>query len=582
MDDAQLTLVNTPEAGQAFLTWLQEPHACLAVDTETEGLDFWRHDVRLIQVGDSRAGWAFPWDGWGGFALSAVDNYCGPVVMHNAPFDVVMTESHSRYQFDWARLHDTRQMTHLDAPDMPTALKNASDRHLGYYASSAQKALDFAMSENKWDWSTVPVDFPMYWGYACIDTILTARLFERLEPKIRRDFPQAYDLEMSTARIVSNMHRRGAAIDLQYCADKRDELGEYIENATSYVRNTYGVSPSSNQQVAAWLEREGWFAPDAKKTAGGKHSLDDEVLQELIARGSELASLVSNIRKATKIRSTYFDNFLTMHDNGILHPSINQVGARTGRMSITAPALQTLPRGSVVRNAFVSRHDDGVVITADSDQIEMRLLAHFAQDQGLIDAINSGDLHTATAQKVYGDPTLTKKDPRRQLAKNAGFAKIYGAGVAKFALTAGVPVAEAQTFLTEYDRLFPGVRAFQKRVEMIAHERADERSQTYVCAPSGRRHPSELSQAYKLVNYLVQGTAADVLKQQMTSLSNAGFDDYMILPVHDEIVFDFPRDIITPDTIKEIEKAMTMTEGWTVPITVSCDGPYERWGDKYA
>lgn len=580
MDDARITLVNTLPLLQDFLAWLGEDRTVLAIDTETEGLNFWEHKVRLIQVGDARAGWAFPWPTWSGPALEALRTYTGDIVMHNAKFDVTMIE-------EWlpgckvprARLHDTMLMGHILAPHEHKGLKAMCMRYMGSYASTLQRALDDAMSTNKWTWATVPLEFPMYWGYACVDTILTARLFDIVYPQIRATYNDVYTLEMATMFIVMSMERKGARIDLAYCAQKQAELGAYVEQGTQWCKDTYGFGPGSNKAVTAQLVADG--VPLYKRTKGGQLALDDEVLEELENQENQLARIVRGVRKATKIRSTYFDNFLLLHHQELLHPSINQVGARTGRMSVQNPALQTLPRGRVVRDAFISRPGN-VLVMADSDQIEMRLLAHFSQDRGLIDAIMAGDLHTETARRVYGDQTIGKKDPRRQTAKNAAFAKVYMAGVEKFALTAGISVDEARTFLQQYDVQFPGVRTFQQVVDRVAQERFRNEGEAYVVAPSGRRHIADNAHmAYKLVNYLIQGTAADVLKEQLINLDMSGMGEFMVLPVHDEVVFDIPREDVD-DAMRIISDAMNIKDKWVVPITAGVDGPFERWGEKYA
>lgn len=580
MDDARITLVNTLPLLQDFLTWLAQPRSVLAIDTETEGLEFWKDDVRLIQVGDATAGWAFPWPHWSGPALEALKTYDGKIVMHNAKFDVTMIEEHlPGYVVPRRQLHDTMLMGHILAPHEPKGLKPMCMKYLGSYASTLQRALDDAMHTNKWTWATVPVDFPMYWGYACVDTILTARLFDIVWPQIVTTYEQVYALEMATMDIVMSMERKGARVDLAYCAQKQAELGAYIEQGTQWCKDTYGFGPGSNKAVTAQLIADG--VPLYKRTKTGQWALDDEVLEDLEQQSNPLATIVRGVRKATKIRSTYFDNFISMHHNELLHPSINQLGARTGRMSVQNPALQTLPRGRIVRDAFIPR-EGNVLVMADSDQIEMRLLAHFSRDPGLIEAILAGDLHTETARRVYGDASIGKKDPRRQTAKNAAFAKVYMAGVEKFALTAGISVEEARTFLTQYDVQFPGVRAFQQLVDRTAQERYRTEGEAYVTAPSGRRHiADDIRTAYKLVNYLIQGTAADVLKEQLVNLHMAGMGEYMILPVHDEVVFDIPREDAA-DALVTISRAMNIEDKWAVPITAGVDGPFDRWGEKYA
>lgn len=574
MRDARLTFVDDNEKLMEFLRWLGTTRVVLTVDTETEGLDWWKDKTRLLQVADEEAGWAFPWPMWSGPALSELQTYDGPVVMHNAAFDVTAIEHWGGPKIRWSNLHDTIVMSHLLDPDKPRGLKPACVRHLGGYASTLEHQLKKVMDTNKWTWATIPIHVPAYWGYGCVDAVLTARLYALLAPQVESNYRYVYDLEMATERIAMNMQRKGCRIDIAYCAAKHAELASYVAETKAWARDKWEINIGSNAQVADVLLKDGVQLTERTKTGAWK--LDSEVLEVI---DHPLAEAALTVRKAAKISSTYFENFLALRDGDLLHPSINTLGARTARMSVPRPALQTNPRGTVVRDAFIPREGHRLLL-ADSDQIEMRLLAHFCRDPNLIDAILSGDLHTETARRVYRDPTITKKDPRRDTSKNAAFAKVYAAGVEQFARTAGITIPEAVEFLQDYDATFPGVRAFQRAVDRVARERADEDGQTYVLEPSGRRHPCDVKQAYKLINYLIQGTAATTLKEQMVACDMAGLGEYMTLPIHDELMFDVPTELCG-DVARTIEQAMTVRDRFVVPITVGVDGPYERWGDKY-
>jgi DNA polymerase-1 len=463
-------------------------------------------------------------------------------------------------------------MAHILNPNRSTSLKALGAAFLTPEAKRLQGTLQAAMAAQKWGWGDIPQDFPIYWGYAGVDCILTARIAEKFWPEVEANYKAVYELEMETSRICSAMEMKGVQIDLPYCEEKYAQITDYCADVEFWCLENYGVRPSETQAVASKLVKEG--VDLAKTTPTGMWAMDKDVLEGL---DHPLAKAVLGHRQKTKIGSTYFENFLSMHDNGVLHPSINTLGAVTGRMSIQNPALQTLPRGSIVRDAFVSRPGFGW-ISADFDAIEMRLLAHFSEEQSMIDAINAGDLHTETARLVFGDPTIDKKDPRRSLAKNAGFSKIYGAGLSKFAVTAGVSEEEAKTFLDAYDARFPGVKAFMRKVEHVANQRLSQDGSAYVKSPLGRRHTAKKEKLYTLVNFLVQGTAADVFKRSLVDLDNAGFGEYLLLPIHDEVALELPSEQ-AKEAIPEIERIMTQTQ-WRVPLTVSAEGPFARWGDK--
>lgn len=306
----------------------------------------------------------------------------------------------------------------------------------------------------------------------------------------------------------------------------------------------------------------------------------------------DLAELVINVRKADKLASSYFYNFQKDAIDGLLHPEIRTLEARTGRMSITHPALQTLPSGDpLVRRAFLPRHEGEAIVSSDLDQVEFRLTANFSKDQALIDLFleadaTGGDVFTSIMRQVYRDDSLTKEDPRRKLIKGTIYGKLYGAGVAKMALTSKVAESDMQEVVDAFDRTYPGVRRFQKRVEREGQERLDQEGVGYVLTETGRRLPADSNKLYALTNYKIQGTAAELFKQNLIKLDAAGMTEFMVVPVHDEIVLSIPKDIIR-SVAPVIQECMTTREGWAVPLTSGCDFQdkkgnfFDTWGDKY-
>jgi DNA polymerase-1 len=255
-------------------------------------------------------------------------------------------------------------------------------------------------------------------------------------------------------------------------------------------------------------------------------------------------------------------------------------------MSITDPALQTLPSGdATVRKAFIPKDEDHVIISSDLDQVEFRLTANFSGDQPLIDLFNEadrtgGDVFTSIMQEVYQDKTLTKSDPRRKLIKGVVYGKLYGAGVDKMALTAGVQTDQMRAVVDGFDRSYPGVKTLQKNIEDAGTLRLNTEGQGYVMTKTGRRLPCDDDRVYSLTNYLIQATAAEVFKQNLVKLDQADLTEYLIVPVHDEIVLQAPRD--ESDEISRIvQECMTTRDGWSVPLTAGVDGPFSSWGEKY-
>jgi len=299
-----------------------------------------------------------------------------------------------------------------------------------------------------------------------------------------------------------------------------------------------------------------------------------------------LAETVLAQRKADKLATTYFQNFLDRHVDGFLHPSVKTLGARTGRMSITDPALQTLPSGeATVRRAFLPKDDDHVIIASDLDQVEFRLTAAMSEDPQLVGLFHKadaegGDAFTEIMRDIYQDQTLTKSDPRRRLVKGVVYGKLYGAGVPKMALTAGVPEDQMRVVVDAFDRSYPGVKQLQQNIEDSGMKRLRSEGQGYVLTRTGRRLPCDDDRVYSLTNYLVQSSAAEIFKMNLIKLDQADLTELLIVPVHDEIVLQAPRDEVE-EIMQNVKQCMTTTEGWLVPLTAGVDGPFENWGQKY-
>lgn len=602
LEGVNLELVDSVAQAERFISWLGErrPHNAIAIDTETgelpgrprkDALSPWHGRLRLVQVGDGMTGWSIPWDAWKGVFYEAMGKFDGPIVCHNVAFEARWFEVQSEWSMPWHRVHDTMIMAQLLDPLGSGALKKLTQQYIDPQAASLQSILDDGLIENGWTWGTVPITFEPYWAYGALDPVLTMRLWEKFWEKCGPGAPysQAYELEMNTRRIVTRMELNGARLDLDYSQKKYDELVSYTEQVKSWANSTYhGLAIGSNQQLVSQFERLG--AEITERTDSGQKSASADQLKMLVRDGSaeikQLAETVLKYRKAGKLASTYFLNFINDNVDGFVHPSVKTMGARTGRMSIQNPALQTLPKGDdTVRRAFLPKDDDHVIITSDLDQVEFRMFSSLSQDPNLIHLFNLADAtgsdpFTEIGREIYQDPTMQKSDKRRALIKGVVYGRLYGAGVAKQALTAGVPEEQMRAVSNEFDVRFPGMSMFQKKVEDIGMRRLKAEGQGYVNTWTGRRLPCDDDRVYTLVNYLIQGGAAEVFKSNLVKLDQADLTEYLIVPVHDEIVLNAPRK--EAEEIKRIvQQCMTTTDGWSVPLTADVDGPLENWGAKY-
>jgi DNA polymerase-1 len=601
LGDVKLNLVNSVKSAEEFITWLGErrPYDAIAIDTETgelpdhprkDALSPWHGRLRLVQVGDGQTGWSIPWEEWSGVFYEAMNKFDGPIVCHNIAFEARWFDVQSRWDIPWHRSHDTMIMAQIIDPLGSGALKRLTAQYVDHQAAQLQSVLDQELAKNGWTWGTVPVSFEPYWAYGALDTVLTMRLFEQFWEKCGPGQPynQAYELEMAARKVVTRMEINGARIDLDYSQKKFDELVEYTDRVKQWGKDNYGFSITSNIQLVKALEDLG--AEITETTPSGQKSASADQLKALAINGNpsvqQLAEVVLKQRKADKLANTYFKNFLTDNVNGFVHPSVKTLGARTGRMTITAPALQTLPKGDdTVRRAFIPKDEDHVIITSDLDQVEFRMFSSLSQDPNLISLFNMADAtgsdpFTEIGREIYQDPTMQKSDKRRGLIKGVVYGRLYGAGVEKQAMTAGVPKDQMQAVSDAFDLRFPGMTTFQKQVEDAGMRRLRAEGQGYVNTWTGRRLPCDEDRVYTLVNYLVQGGAAEVFKSNLVKLDKADLTELLIVPVHDEIVLNAPRK--DAEEIKQlVRECMTTRDGWAVPLTADADGPLETWGDKY-
>lgn len=599
LSGVQLHLVNTFDQAVAFKSWLGErrPNDAICVDTETSGLDPYAPgaQIRLIQIGDGMNGWAIPWEDWKGLAVEALEQWQGDVVGHNlASFDLRWIEQHSKYRFRQHKVRDTMLAAHIIDPLGPGGLKPLSRKLIDARAMAGEKRLHEGMVDNKWTWATVPVDFAPYWQYGALDTVLGWRIDELFTKQVGdgQRYASIFDLEMAARFVCTRMEQRGARIDLDYCKQMGQKLFDHAEVIKKWGKDNFGILLSSGPQLAKWFQAQGEeITVFSEKT--GAPSVDKWQLNIFTNSSNPTVAMVAEqtllMRKNAKIAATYFGNLVdTARDyegNDYVHANIRTLGARTGRMSISDPPLQQLPKTSaLVRRAFIAR-EGCKLISTDYSQIEMREMAHFSEDAGLIEAFvtadaTGGDFFVEMGKSIYREPDFQKKDKRRGLVKNTMYGSAYGAGTAKMAESAGVRVDEMEPVVRQIAATFPGLKRFQKQTERLARDREYNEGQGYVVTPFGRRLPCDEGKAYTLVNYMLQGHAAEIFKKALVELDAAGWGEYMLLPVHDEIVVDVPEEL-AHDAMVEIPKVMENTTDYRLPFYADSEGPFDNWGQKY-
>lgn len=570
LEDIKLTRVTSVDDVTRMMQWLSERREFLAIDTETTGLNRGRDYIRLVQFGDGTAGWAMDYNRWSGVAEQIIHSYEGKMVCHNLLYDSSMLKKDGII-IPQRLAHDTLAMAFLKNPSARLDLKGAATLYVDRRASAGRGALEQFMGGGGWSWATVPTDAQAYWMYGCLDTCLTSLLAERLYPEITAKYSEAYELELAVIHCLREAELHGMLIDQDYV----DRAIAKLEEELSILRPQIPCDPNSDKQVIEYLTSIG--VPMFARTEKGNLRTDKDVMAYFAAQ-FPVCALISEYKSKDRMLNSYLRKFQDLAVDDVIRASTRPLEARTGRMSITNPPLQTLPRGRIIRDAFISRPGHRI-LQADFSGMEMRALAADAREEGMLAAFNRGeDIHNFTAAALYG-PNFTK--PQRGICKNAGFAKIYGAGLEQFATTAKIPVHEAQDFLTRYDELFPGVARYMTNVVGAVMERAGGRNGTgFVKLIDGRELPIRGDKAYVAVNYRIQGSCAVVAKRKIVELDAAGLGDFFRLPVHDEFLFEVPEEHCAE--AKQII-ADVMPDRYSFPgvtLTIEQD-EIDRWGQHY-
>lgn len=593
LPDVDLKLVDSIDDLFEMKRWLGERRDVMGLDTETSGISPYEPGARLrmIQIGDHKQGWAVPWEGWGGAALECMNAWKGRFTLHNAGFDYKWLKLHANWEMPWDRTDDTWIMADIVYPGGQNGLKDISTKYIDPMAAAGEKELKTAFKTHGWDWNTVPIDFEAYWVYSALDPVLAAHIWSHL--RADEKFPVTYDLEMAVRRICTEMEMTGMRVDLEYSQKRYDELRIQVQKSKEWALENWGVPIGSGPKLAAFFEEQLGAKFEVFSKTTGKPSVDKNQMALFLKDENEtirsVAKFINEVRNADKMSNSYFKNFIQMHSESIVHPSIKTMGARTGRMSVTSPALQTLPKDDSmgVRKAFLPRNPGEVLVSCDYSQVEMRLLAHFSGDPALQAAfkeadLTGGDFFVSIGRQVYNDPNFSKKDPRRGLMKGVMYGAAYGSGIQKMADTAGVTFEEMKKVSDDIFEAYPGIKRFMQETERLGEQREMDEGIGYIETATGRRIPADKGKMYTLTNYTLQGTAAELMKKAIVRLDAAGYGEFMLMAIHDEMIFSLPPEMVD-EALPEIEALMSYVSGEfdvDLPAEPEIIGS-SSWGAKY-
>ncbi|MCL1888455.1 MAG: DNA polymerase I [Kiritimatiellaeota bacterium] len=594
-------IAQTPNEMDALVARLATCHRW-AFDTETTGVDPWKAElVGMSFATEPGRAWYVP-----------VPPGATELLKRFAPVfaDEAIEKIGQNIKFDMTVLR--RHGIEVAGPLQDTLLEHyaldAADRH----------GMDY-MARQRLQYDPIPIEAVIGKGkeaitmrdaplekvaeYAAEDADVTLRLHDALWPEVKAAGCAGVlaQSEVPLARVLMDMEEEGVRVDLRVLDACRAELDaelaglerriQEVAKSSGFVTEeegdlfsaagVSGFNINSPRQVGELLFGHLKLAQNPKRTPTGQYATDEDTLQ-LFAGKHEVVDLILEHRVCAKLKNTYVDKLpgCVNPRTGRVHTQFTQAMTSTGRLASSDPNLQNIPirtpRGRRLRGAFVARDGDHLLLCADYSQIELRVMASMSGDEAMMAAFqNNADIHAETAARVNNiDPQFVTPD-MRSAAKMVNFGIIYGISAFGLAQRLGVPQRDAAQLIEAYFKLYPRVKAHME--ESIA--RARERG--YAVTLLGRRcalrdldsrnAPARQAAERNAINTPIQGTAADLIKLAMVrvhrELKEGGFKAKMILQVHDELLFDVPRDEVGRVT-PLVRDAMAGVMKLNVPIVV--------------
>lgn len=476
---------------------------------------------------------------------------------------------------------DTMLASYIKDPARKHGLKTQSLEHLNHVMQEITELI--GSGKNQMSMECVSIDDAS--PYACDDAYATLELTKYWQQNLdEKELKLLYDVEVPLALVLAQMEYDGVCVDVNYLNQLTQEFNLKITDLESKIFELSGIpfNINSPKQVGEILfDRLG--IASKKKRGKSAYSTSAEILEEL-AQDNEICKFLLLHRQFSKLKSTYTDALpqLISRKDGRIHTSYNQTVTTTGRLSSSNPNLQNIPirteEGNKLRQAFVATDkQNGLLLSADYSQIELRLMAHISRDDNLIEAFCSGeDIHTKTAANVFEVPIEGVTKDMRYKAKAVNFGIIYGQSKYGLAKSLGIAPFAAEMFIEKYFAAYPKVREYMHNTIKFAHENG------YVETIFGRKrhlfndllspnHAIREAAERAAINQPLQGTAADLIKMAMIELDKKlkenNLKTKMIMQVHDELILDVAAGEFEQAKKLTLE-AMELNQPLLVPLVV--------------
>lgn len=473
---------------------------------------------------------------------------------HNIKFDILFLSSYGVEVK--GKIFDTMIAHYLIQPELKHNMDYLAEIYLNYKTITYE---DLCGPKGKSQMPIRQVDHNKLSDYACEDADITLKLKNHIEPLIKENELEFlfYEVEMPLVYVLCGMEKSGVRIDVEalhkLSVDFTKKLAEIEDSVFKLVDCNFNLS--SPKQVGEIIFEKLQIVENAKKTKTGQYSTSEEVL-ELLRGKHEVIDLILEYRGIKKLLSTYVDSLPTLINSksGKIHTSFNQTITATGRLSSSNPNLQNIPirddYGKEIRKAFIA--DNGCyLLAADYSQIELRLLAHFSNDDQMVSDFNSGiDIHSSTASKIFKvDLSEVTSDMRRK-AKTANFGIIYGISAFGLAERLNISRKESKELIDQYYENYPTIKSYMDRTIEDAQKNGYVKTlynrKRYLPDINSKNATVRNFAIRNAINAPIQGTAADIIKIAMVKIFNIleqkKFKTKMILQIHDELIFNVPEE----------------------------------------